>query len=104
MHFNYFFRLGNGYIYSTTKTMNPEYAGLLVSCEDDDNLHNNDDGGLLSYEEPRAINTNTTFLNRNGYLDTSILDDDDEDIAFDRSQSHKNGHVVMDVNSMDGIG
>ena len=95
--------MGNGYIYSTTKNVNPEYAGLLVSC-DDDEPSNIDETGLLSYEEPRTINTNSTYVNRNGYLDTSIIDDDDEDVAFDRSQASKNGHVVLDVSNMDGIG
>jgi hypothetical protein len=88
--------------------VNPEYAGLLVSCEDDDIPHNVESDGLLSYEEPRSINTNSTFLNGsvlgNGYLDSSIIDDEEEDVAFDRTQSHKNGHMVVDVNGMDGIG
>lgn len=98
-----FTSLGNGYIYSTTKTVNPEYAGLLVSCEDDDMTHHVE-SDLMNYEEPRSINTNTAYLHRNGFLDTSIIDDDEEDITFDRTQSHKNGHIVLDVNSMEGIG
>ena len=100
-------RLGNGYIFCTTKSVNPEYAGLLVSCEDDDIPHNVE-SDLLSYDEPRSINTNSTYLNGSvmgsGYLDTSIIDDEDEDVTFDRTQSLKNGHMVVDVNGMDGIG
>jgi len=79
-----------------------------VSCEDDDISNNVENDGLLSYEEPRSINTNSAFLNGkitgNSFLDSSILDDEDEDVAFDRTQTLKNGHMVLDVNGMDGIG
>lgn len=118
--------MGNGIIFCTSHVANPEYAGLLVSCEDEDNASQNgicpESSALLGYDEPRTVNTNNAFLGNNSSRfalsnhgvstgqgvreDCSLLleddDEEEEDVAFDRKSLNLSKNSQSMVN--DGIG